>query len=84
MVNKYCLIKRCVPCHYFSPIFSELSTFYENAVFIKVDVDQFPKIAQRFNIQSMPTFHYVKNYKSLDEFSGADKDTFIFYLEKYY
>jgi thioredoxin 1 len=39
-----------------------------------VDVDECEDIATEYNIQSMPTFVFVKSNKKLEEFSGANVD----------
>ncbi|KOB68066.1 Thioredoxin [Operophtera brumata] len=39
-----------------------------------VDVDECEDIATEYNINSMPTFVFVKNNKKVEEFSGANVD----------
>ena len=52
---------RCQPCRIMSPIFEELSEKYSKALFIKIDIDELPTIADEQNIVSMPTFKiYLK------------------------
>ncbi|KAJ5078250.1 thioredoxin-like protein [Anaeramoeba ignava] len=61
-----------MPCKIISPVFIDLSKKYTNVVFLKVDVDQFSDLAQRFSIRAMPTFSFIKKEKEVDSFAGAD------------
>jgi len=40
---------------------NQLSTKYPNAFFIKVDVDECPETAVAYNVNSMPTFIFLRN-----------------------
>lgn len=64
----------CMPCRRISPVFEELSTIseYTDVSFAKIDVDQFPDIAQKFNVVCMPTFVFLRNGEIIDTVSGAD------------
>ncbi|XP_066537319.1 thioredoxin b [Hoplias malabaricus] len=66
----------CGPCRMIGPKFKELSEKPENAnvVFLKVDVDDASDVAAHCEIKCMPTFHFYKNGKKIDEFSGANVD----------
>ena len=44
---------------------------FADAIFLKVDVDECPEIAQRYQVMSMPTFLFVKHSNEVDRFSGA-------------
>ena len=45
-----------------SPILKEVATELEEGIkFMKIDVDQNPEIASRYNIQSVPTLMIFKN-----------------------
>lgn len=56
-----------------APFFEKLSNDYPDAVFLKVDVDDAQDVAQHCDIKCMPTFHFYKNGKKIDEFSGANQ-----------
>ncbi|MGC8571886.1 MAG: thioredoxin [Candidatus Micrarchaeia archaeon] len=46
----------CGPCRIYSPIFEELSKEYEGKVkFVRLNVDENPAIAEKYNIMSIPT-----------------------------
>lgn len=52
----------CGPCKMLAPIFEELGKEYNNKVkFIKVDVDQSPDLAMRYQVASIPTVIVVKD-----------------------
>ncbi|MCL5434075.1 MAG: thioredoxin [Candidatus Marsarchaeota archaeon] len=46
----------CGPCRIYSPIFEELSKNYEEKIkFVRLNVDDNPIIAEKYNIMSIPT-----------------------------
>ncbi|MFZ0280812.1 MAG: thioredoxin [Bacteroidales bacterium] len=52
----------CAPCKIQSPILKEVATdLGERIKIIKIDVDQNPEIASRYNIQGVPTLMIFKN-----------------------
>jgi thioredoxin 1 len=52
----------CGPCKVQSPILKELADeLGESVKVIKIDVDQNPQIASRYQIQSVPTLMIFKN-----------------------
>ncbi|XP_018976765.1 thioredoxin [Cyprinus carpio] len=65
----------CGPCQNIGPVFKELSEKQENSnvVFLKVDVDDAQDVATFCDVKCMPTFHFYKNGKKIDEFSGSNK-----------
>ncbi|XP_026324560.1 thioredoxin-2 [Hyposmocoma kahamanoa] len=65
----------CGPCKMIGPKLDEMAQeMTDSIVVLKVDVDECEDIATEYNINSMPTFVFVKNSKKLDEFSGANVD----------
>ncbi|KAJ8367239.1 hypothetical protein AAFF_G00323850 [Aldrovandia affinis] len=63
----------CGPCQAIAPTYKELSEKYSDVVFLKVDVDEAQDVASSCGINCMPTFHYYRNGKKVDEMQGADK-----------
>uniref|UniRef100_A0A3B3UXB1 Thioredoxin n=1 Tax=Poecilia latipinna TaxID=48699 RepID=A0A3B3UXB1_9TELE len=57
----------CGPCRRIGPVFEV------NVIFLKVDVDEASDVSQKCEIRSMPTFHFYKNGKKVDEFTGANE-----------
>ncbi len=62
----------CGPCKMMSPIIDELSSEYEGKVNIyKVNVDNEPDLANRFQVMSIPTIIVFKDGKAVDQTLGA-------------
>ncbi|XP_015122913.1 thioredoxin-2 [Diachasma alloeum] len=61
----------CGPCKVIAPQFEELSKEFPDIVFLKVDVDDNEEIATEYEIGSMPTFVFIKNGKTVHQFTGA-------------
>ena len=74
----------CMPCKLIAPVFDEMSSpdgEFANIIFVKIDVDEVPELAERFQVQAMPTFLFMRNSEEIDRFSGASveklKETII-------
>lgn len=61
----------CGPCKMMSPIIDEIGASMPGLTVAKVNVDEQPALAQRFNVLSIPTFLVVKGGSQVDQFSGA-------------
>jgi thioredoxin 1 len=62
----------CGPCKIVGPIVEELATEFEGkATFAKVNTDENPDLASRFNIRGIPTLMFFKNGKNVDQLVGA-------------
>ena len=66
------LCSRCGPCQFVAPFFEELAENYTSIEFVKVDVDEADDVAGKCGVQAMPTFHFYKDSKKVDELQGAD------------
>lgn len=62
----------CGPCRMIAPKLEELAREFPHVMFLKVDVDENRDIASDYQVASMPTFAFVKNRRTLTNFSGAD------------
>ncbi|CEH35886.1 thioredoxin [Romboutsia lituseburensis] len=60
----------CGPCKMLTPVFEELSNSMTDVDFVKVDIDQSLRIAQEYNITSVPTMMIFKNGKPVDTIMG--------------
>ena len=61
----------CGPCRMVGPIVEELATEYEGKVtFAKVNVDENPKTAAAYSIQSIPTLIVFKDGKPMSQVVG--------------
>ena len=62
----------CGPCRSVSPVVEELSKEYENKMdFVKINVDDNGKIAQKFNVFSIPTLAIFKDGEVVSQKVGA-------------
>ncbi|XP_047314706.1 thioredoxin H2-like [Impatiens glandulifera] len=63
----------CGPCKLMEPALNAMSSKYTDVDFVKIDVDQLNDVAQKFQVEAMPTFVLLKNGKEVDRLMGADK-----------
>ena len=62
----------CGPCKTLSPIIERVVEATAGAVeLVKVNVDENPKIAQSFQVQSIPAVFAIKDRRVVDQFIGA-------------
>ncbi len=61
----------CGPCKMVSPIYDELSEEYENFKFCKMNVEQNPETARKYQIISIPMQMFFANEEKVDELLGA-------------
>jgi len=62
----------CGPCQMVSSIVEELGKDYAGKLKVcKLNVDDIPSLAQKYNIMSIPTLTIFKDGKAVDEIIGA-------------
>ena len=62
----------CMPCRIMTPVIEELAVDYAGkSVFAKVNVDENPEIASRYNIMSIPHFIIYRNGRAAERIVGA-------------
>ncbi len=62
----------CGPCRAIAPLLEELAEASEGRVtLMKVNIDENPGLATRYNIRSIPTILFVKNGQVVDRVVGA-------------
>lgn len=62
----------CGPCRMLGPVLEELSSSYEGKVIIaKVNVDEQPELAQKYNVTNIPHIEIFKKGESLAKKLGA-------------
>lgn len=67
-----CWAAWCGPCRMIAPIVDELARDYAGRVTVaKLNVDENPETAMRFDIMSIPTLLIMKNGKEVDRIIGA-------------
>ncbi len=60
----------CGPCKSISPIFNQLSNECNNVTFIKVNIDSYKEIAQKYKVCSIPQLLLFKNGKLIKTLVG--------------
>jgi thioredoxin 1 len=73
----------CGPCKAITPMLNELAEEYRDKVtIVKLNVDENPKISQRFNVRSIPTLILFKNGQVEGQKVGAPrKSDLVAFLE---
>ncbi len=67
-----CWAAWCGPCRMVAPVIDELARAYAGSVvFGKLNVDENPETAVRFNVMSIPTLLIMRNGKEVDRIVGA-------------
>jgi thioredoxin 2 len=62
----------CGPCRMVAPIIDELAAELHGQVrFAKLNVDENPRTAQRFDVRSIPTLLVMQNGREVDRIVGA-------------
>ncbi len=68
----------CGPCKMFAPIFEKLQQVHgEEFIFVKLNVDENPSIAQRYRITGIPTTLFIKNEKIVHKVVGVVNAEYI-------
>ena len=75
----------CMPCRIFAPVLEEISDELDGkAEICKVNIDEFPELAQEYGIEVVPTVVVFKNGKPVDKTSGVlTKEQVKIIIEKY-
>ncbi|KAK3024947.1 hypothetical protein RJ639_042754 [Escallonia herrerae] len=72
----------CMPSVAMNPVFEELASSYQEALFVTVDVDDVKEIASKYEIKAMPTFLVMKEGAQVDKLVGANPDEIRKMIEK--
>jgi thioredoxin 1 len=80
-----CWAPWCAPCHIYEPIFNKVAEQYKDkVVFARLNVDENPRTADKYNVMNIPTTLIFVKGKLVDQIVGAvDEDTLKSYVEKY-
>ena len=62
----------CGPCRAYSPVFEEVAKQFAGKVkFVKVNVDDEPELAEKFNVQSIPTTLLIRSGSEVERKTGV-------------
>jgi len=73
----------CGPCKSMHDDYHNLAISNKDCVFVSIDVDESEELAVEFNIESLPTFMFIKDSKVLHVFSGAKIEELKTSVEKF-
>ena len=60
----------CGPCKMLAPVFEEVSGYYDDVNFVKVNVDECPALATKYGISVIPTLIVIKDGKETAQTKG--------------
>ena len=60
----------CGPCKMLAPVIDQVEAEHPEVKFLKVDVDELPEIAARYNVYSIPTLIVFENGQKVGEQIG--------------
>ena len=61
----------CGPCKMLSPVLENIDEkFGENLKILKVDIDKFPELSNKYNIMSVPTLIFFENGEIVRQETG--------------
>jgi thioredoxin len=66
----------CGPCKALSPILISLAGEFKNVVFIKVNVDSYKSISNKYGIKAMPTILCFRNGQQVARLTPSSKEPF--------
>ncbi|MEK9155237.1 MAG: thioredoxin [Patescibacteria group bacterium] len=68
----------CGPCVMMEPVMETYAKEHAEILVAKVNVDESPDLAQRYNVLSIPTYIVMKGGAVVDQFAGAmTKETLV-------
>lgn len=76
----------CTPCKIIAPLFEKQAAAWKGKIkFAKLNVDEFPEIAAKYNVMSIPFLIMFNNGEIKDSIIGAmPENVFQSFLEKNY
>jgi len=67
----------CGPCQRMGRLMQEIEGDYPEVTFLKVDVDEFPEIAQRYFVSSIPAMVFYKDGKNVPVKAMGSEDPML-------
>ncbi|CAL8995647.1 unnamed protein product [Prunus brigantina] len=71
------------PCQLIAPILAELAKKNPEVTFLKVYVDELNTVFEKWGVDAVPTFLFLKEGKVVDKVVGAKKDELRIKVEKH-
>ena len=66
----------CPPCRALTPVLDRLSEEFAGRVkIVKVNGDEEPELAEKYQVTALPTLVFVQNGNVVDQFSGLPQET---------
>jgi len=65
------------PCAQMAQVATELAKEHSGVKFLQIDTDKFSDIAEKYPVQSVPTFVFLKSGKQLEVIEGANAPKFV-------
>ena len=67
----------CGPCRMIGPVIEEIAKEYDKAMIAKLNVDDYPEIAGKHGVMSIPTLLFFKDGKVVETSIGVVSKTVI-------
>jgi thioredoxin 1 len=61
----------CGPCHRVAPVLEDISSSRDDIEIAKLDIDQYPSVAQNYQVMSIPTLIIFEEGKEIARLVGA-------------
>jgi thioredoxin 1 len=71
LASSVSLTRGSIPATPISGQFKELSDAMSDVIFVKIDVDENPDTAAKYQVSAMPTFLFIKAGEVVDRLMGA-------------
>ena len=60
----------CGPCRALAPVMNEIRSQFSGVKFEEYDIDNFPQVAEKYRVSSVPTVIIEKDGLELERFTG--------------
>ena len=64
----------CGPCKVMAKYFDKWSVEYPQVVFVKIDIDEVPTLANEYEVSSIPTTFVMRPYQNPISYTGVKND----------
>ncbi|KAJ6243928.1 ubx domain-containing protein [Anaeramoeba flamelloides] len=73
----------CSHCSSIEPYLQTLSLRFDDAIFIKLDIDEFEDLAEKYEVDTIPSFWLFQNGKMKKKLTGIAKEPLTELFQKY-